>query len=352
MKRPLERLRQAAAFAALILASTAPAARAVCPPFPCPDCWIQSAGQLNLVVMDRAAGTVKIVPNLRVQGVSEDFALVVPTPSFPDLEEVNGGIWDDLRTLTAPVDGTRRQDRSPFGCSEEEISSAVPAEAGDVVVHATETLGGMEAVILTSDDAGALVEWLRDNDFEIEPEDADLFAPYIKRMWFFTAMKPVSGDPRNRMPQGGWDSNVRPVSFTYEADEFELPLALLSINMADVFPIVVYVVDDHRMTLEKFQTTYANKVNAGEHRAISEAYGSLIPFLAPGRFVTKLEATFFAGVPLTGSALLARAADDSEFRRTWGWGGIPLESLVWGFALLPALRGRWRSLRRRRGHVR
>ena len=59
--------------------------------------------QLNLVVMNREEGEVRLVPNIRLVGTASDFALVVPTPSFPDLAPLEGDIWNDAAALTAPV---------------------------------------------------------------------------------------------------------------------------------------------------------------------------------------------------------------------------------------------------------
>ncbi|MCI0637186.1 MAG: DUF2330 domain-containing protein, partial [Actinobacteria bacterium] len=208
-------------------------AQAICPPFPCDGCWIQSVGQLNLVAIDRTAGRVRLVPNIRFSGQSPVVALVVPTPSLPSLEPADKAIWTEARLLTAPL-RSRRSGSDGLGC---ESSTAVDTgpigvvTAGDVVIHATETVGAFEATIVTSSDPAALVDWLNTNGFTISQDDADRFAPYIARGWFFTAMKMDTTDAANRMPALGWDAQVNPVVFDYAATEFEIPLPVLTINM-------------------------------------------------------------------------------------------------------------------------
>jgi hypothetical protein len=192
------------------------------------------------------------------------------------------------------------------------------------------------------------VDWLQENDFEIEDEDAAKFEPFVERDWFFTAMKPDTSDPGNQMPTVGWDNNVDPIMFTYDDDTFELPVQLLSINRTGRFPVVFYVVDDHRMTFDGFTTTYANKVNSNEYEEISRRYPSLGPFLAPRRFLTRLDKTYFPNTPMDESVFLERAGSDEEFRRTSGGfviGGIPLELVLLFIPLVGrgVRRGLWRK---------
>jgi hypothetical protein len=299
--------------------------------------------------LDRERGEVRLIPNLRFRGESEVFALVVPTPARPELELASRDIWDEAFRLTAPAVGRRFADSSPFGCSDEDIVLEPGLSQEDVAIHGRETLGGFEATIISSGDPDALVGWLQENGFEIRDEDAAKFGPFVERGWFFTAMKPDTSAPGGEMPPGGWDNNVDPIMFVYEAGSFELPVPLLSINRAETLPVVVYAVDDHRTTFEGFQTAYANKINARESAEIAARYPTLAPFLPPGRFLTRLQKTYVPITPMDRSLVLERASGDEEFRRTTGGflGGIPLELALLSIPLLEGLRRRGPNRRRR-----
>ncbi len=338
-------------------------ARAICPPFPCDGCWIQSVGQLNLVVIDRAAGRVRLVPNIRFNGQSPVVALVVPTPSLPTLEAADQAIWTEARLLTAPLRSQRRGSDG-LGC---ESTTTVPTESGgvlasgDVVVHARETVGAFEATIVSSMNPDALVAWLNDNGFAIAQADADRFAPYVARGWFFTAMKMDTTDAANQMPANGWDAQVNPVVFEFAAVEFEIPLPVLTINMGTSLPIVVYVVDDARAAIAGFRTDYANRISESEYAAIRERQPTLAPFLAAGRFLTRLQRTFTDPSTMDASVTTERAPTDDEFRRisrasdARGADGAESGSDSFGGALdllllgAPAVVLRARSRRRRNG---
>lgn len=331
------------------------AAKSICPPFPCEDCWIFSEGQLNLVVMDRENRKIQLVPNIRFTGNSRELALVVPTPALPVLAPAQKAIWDEAREMTKSVRSTRGRDESYFGCGSVTTSVLSPADGGggvdgesdDVVIHGQQTVGAFEATIVSSESPNALLEWLNENGFVISPEDAALFVPYVERDWFFTAMKLDTTDAANRMPEIGWDAEVNPVSFTYESEEFELPLPILTINKAPVLPIVVYTVDEHRTSLPGFTTDYANQLTAREFDATISLYPSFSAYLGSGRYLTRLRRTFTDPSTMSESVMVTRAPSNDEFRRVAKAQGLngPFDLML---VALPVALWRWR-LRRRGG---
>ncbi|MFQ5599778.1 MAG: DUF2330 domain-containing protein [Candidatus Krumholzibacteriia bacterium] len=341
------------ALAAACLAFLAGAeVHAVCCPIPCDDCWITSQGQLNLVVMDRDRGEVRLLPNVNFVGMAEDFALVVPTPAIPEFEVASRDVWAEGRALTSPIPDSRPADEGIFGCADDRIAVDFGAEeADDVFVHVERTIGAFLVTVISSEDPNALVDWLAEHGFALGAEDATRFAPYVQRGWFFTAMRLDPNDPGNQMPPGGWDADVHPVLFVYEAQEFELPLPIMAINRAGWMSVFVYVVDDHRMTFEGFDTDYANRLSAGEYAAIAERYPNLARFLSPGRFVTRLQRTFTDADAMDRSIVLERSPTDDEFRRTFRrrFGAIPAEFLLFAFLLVPRRRRMRRVQARRPG---
>jgi hypothetical protein len=161
-------LSPAAAGVAWALAAFSGDAAAMCIPMPCRDCDLVSRGQLNFVVMDRQAGRVQLIPNIRLVGDAEDFALVVPTPALPEITAAPVEIWDQLSGLTAPLWTTRwNSDRFSCGAASELPLSPPDTEGDGVTVHGRETVGAFIATILSSDDPGALVRYLRERNFPV-----------------------------------------------------------------------------------------------------------------------------------------------------------------------------------------
>ncbi len=320
-------------------------ASAMCCPIPCDGCWIESAGQLNLVVVDRQAGRVQLVPNIRLVGQAQDFALIVPTPTVPSFDVAPASVWEELTLMTAPAPAG-----TSSGCGGAEQVVAVDTgtndptdEAGRVGVIVQETVGAFQVTVLEATDPNALIDWLVQHDFPLDGADASLFEPYIERQWVFTAMKL---DPMQAvMPRGGWNTNVDPVRMTYTAENFEMALPLMSVNRAARMPVSVYVVDDHRMDLDGFETLYANRVTPAEHNAIVQKHPGMQEFVAPYRWLTRLDRTFQLEDAMDASVYLERARFNREFQRVrQARGTVSLEMLL----LVVGLTGMARRARHRR----
>lgn len=328
-----------ALLASALLATGAPRnAGAMCCPMPCDDCELLSFGQMNFVVMDRAAGRIRLVPNIRIVGTAPEFALVIPTPTAPALAPAPAALWNELSLLTAPVAADAGGDDGFFGCSGTDDAplagtdaTAGDRDATDVEIISRQKVGAFIAVTITSEVPDALVRWLRDNGYPVSEDEAAAFGPLVQRDWVFTAMKLDPSRPEGRMPDGGWNSSVEPVELSFAADGLEVPLEMLAINRGDSLPMAFFVVDDHRTTLEGFTTNYANKLSRSEHSAIERAYPNASAYLDAGRFITRLDRTFVAPEPMTGILPLATAATDAEFRRVRGstFGSFGVEMLLW-----------------------
>jgi len=323
------------------------AAGAMCICFPCPDCDLQSAGQLNFVVMDREDGLLHLIPNIRIVGSAGDFALVIPTPGVPEISTMEATIWDEALDLTKPVFLQRTSDGG-MGCGAQSSARFLASPPGSdaegeddgVTVIAEQTVGAFHVVTLGAPDPNELVNWLRDNGYDLSGLTAELIAPLVERGWVFTAMKLLEGFA----PPDRWDANVDPVLITFEAENLEVPLSFLSINRAPSLPMAFFIVDDHRTTLPGFDETYANAISRSEHAAIAERYPTLGTLIRPGTFLTRLDRTFGPDDAMTESIQLARAPNDEEFRRTLN---AALNSFPGALLLLSGLLLGFERIRRR-----
>lgn len=327
-------------------------AQAICCPMPFGDDWqLVSQGQMNFVRLDRAAGRVQLIPNIRFTGNAEEFVLVIPTPTEPALTPVDKAIWTQLIALTAPTFPRRSSGSGDYGCTERYDVLAPDGTGGsadDVNVIRQQTVGAFIATLVTSPNPGALVDYLRRSGVPVTDAEARAFAPYTSRGWVFTVMRLDTSRPGTTVPANGWDNNVDPVLLTYAAPTLEVPLEILSINRGTFLPLVFFVVDDHRTTLPGFATVYANNLSRDEAAAAARLYPALAGWLAPGRTLTRLDHTYSSADEMTGSLLLTDAPTDAEFRRVNGvrQGALPLEWLLW--LGLPGLGGAWNRWRGRR----
>jgi len=299
-----------------------------CVPCPCDLCDLSSSGQANLVIMDRDHSRITLIPNIPITGTGEDFALLLPMPSIPEVAAVSNSIWDQAFALTAPQSSIPRQG---LGCSqsfENALAPNAPSDDGVNVLGQTH-VGAFLLTTLEATDPNVLVTWLNQNGFTLVPEDAEQFRPYIERGWVFCAMR-LDADAVQLGPS--WDLSVDPVAFTFEGNQFEVPLGVLGINRGPSFKMLFFIVDQHRDTLPEFQTSHANRITPIEFAAIRTMYPQLAAFLSPGAFVTRLDRTIPADAPMRDSIFITRAEDDREYRRpSPGWmmsGDLVLGSIL------------------------
>ncbi len=311
------------ALTALAILSTgwlvAPAALAMCVPFVPDNHWIAATGQLNFVVMDRENDRIHLIPNIGINTDSDDFAVVVPTPTVPEFAPADHLIWDEARQLTLPLARRRGNSTGGFDCGTTVMyADQEAADGADVVIVSTHTVGDFEMTVLEATDPDALADWLTANGYLLEPAHHAALAPYVERGWYFTAMK-VAESANLPVPDNGLNLDVDPVMISWAGDGLEVPLPLLAINMRDWgMEVVLYVVDDHRMNLPNFETSYANRISASELEAIDSRHPIVAGHLAEGRFLTKLSRGFRSPQEMSAPVELRQAATDEEFRKTFG----------------------------------
>ena len=96
------------------------------------------------------------------------------------------------------------------------------------------------------------------------------------------------------------------------------------------------------MTLEGFETLYANSLQEREFRAISDQYPNLARYLAPGRWFTALQRSFTDSDAMDEPIFLERSVKDEEYRRGGTRvGAFAVQPAVWLLLLL------WVVMRRR-----
>ena len=194
------------------------------------------------------------------QGPAKEFAMVVPVPQVLQKKQVktlDRSLFDTLDTFTSPrMSEYWEQDPCPRPEPEyEELdlmvrSSAPPRRsrkgAGKkdayVVVKAKFAVGEYDIVILDSNDATALEQWLVKRKYKIPKGAAPYLAPYIQGgMYFFVAKV----DPKRAKFQGN-QAILSPLRFHYRSKDFTLPIRLGMINAGKEQDIVVFVLAEDR----------------------------------------------------------------------------------------------------------
>jgi hypothetical protein len=171
-----------------------------CGGFFCSQVPVDQGGENIVFVVDGTTVTAHI--QIRYVGRAEDFAWILPVPSEPAAPEVSTDVlFTNLGYLTQPqfvptwdysgcTNGRGYQD---YPGSAEGDGAAADAGAGggppSVQIEFQGAVGPYDSVVLTSDSASAVQDWLLANGFDVPPQTAALIAPYVQANYHFVALK-------------------------------------------------------------------------------------------------------------------------------------------------------------------
>ena len=184
------------------------------------------------------------------EGNVEDFAVVVPVPTFIERGQINIGdkaVIDHLDAYTSPrlveyfdpdpCTVRRRlelsQDMDALPSSKSVMESK--ARSQGVTIEASYSVGEYDILILSAEESDGLIKWLHDNGYRI-PRGADrVVGSYLKQdMRFFVAKVNVE-----KQKKSGY-TYLRPLQVAYESNRFMLPIRLGTLNAKEQQDLYVY----------------------------------------------------------------------------------------------------------------
>ena len=183
------------------------------------------------------------------QGDVQDFAVVIPVPTFIEREQINVGdraVIEHLDAYTAPrlveyhdPDPCRpRIEEMVVSMARQEFADAPASRAGNslgVTIEASYTVGEYDILILSADQSDGLIQWLKENDYRIPDGAERVVESYLKQdMRFFVAR--VNLEEQSKL---GY-SYLRPIQVAYESNKFMLPIRLGTLNAKGQQELYVY----------------------------------------------------------------------------------------------------------------
>jgi hypothetical protein len=185
------------------------------------------------------------------QGDVEDFAVVIPVPTFIEREQINiadNGLIEHLDAYTAPrlveyhdPDPCMRYDMLEMPRMPATAQSSAEREAGEgarargVTIEASYTVGEYDILILSAAESAGLIDWLNENGYRIPQGAERVVASYLRQdMRFFVARVNLGEQARL-----GY-SSLRPIQVAYESRKFMLPVRLGTLNARGKQELYVY----------------------------------------------------------------------------------------------------------------
>ncbi len=219
---------------------------------------VQSAEKL-IFVHDEDTDAMTMVVEIQYAGESEDFSWLLPVPGVPDISVSSQLAMNRLSQFTQP---TFRLDREVLGdCKQPEYRGDVAYDAapesaqggaadGDldndgnaVTVLDSGSVGPYDFVVIqidqSADDvADVAVEWLVENDYDVNDSQKDIIRPYLLEHGLnLVAVKLSSGES---------SGSVAPLRLDMSSPCPFIPIKLTAIAAQNNMGIEVYVAADNR----------------------------------------------------------------------------------------------------------
>jgi hypothetical protein len=232
------------------------------------------------VVLSRDGNRTAITMASDYEGEPEEFAVVIPVPTFIERRQigvVDTKTIDHLDAYTAPRlveyhdDDPCRQilayrSRLQFSAMPAPASVAVALRKG-VTIEASYDVAEYDVLILSANESNGLVEWLTDNGYRIPNGAAAVLGGYIKQnMRFFVAKVNLE---RMKLMGNGY---LRPLQVRYETAKFILPLRLGTVNAKGPQDLIVYAL------------TRNGRVEAANYRTVKLPSGLDVPLFVKAEF--------------------------------------------------------------------
>lgn len=210
-------------------------------------------GSRALLAYDTEAGMERYVLQPVFTGNVSDFGFVVPTPSRPVLTVREERPFRKITEITAP------QSRG----------SLLPVIGGsggttDVTVVDRETVGDVDATVLTANTSTALLQWLQNHGYQVRESSRENLRYYAgKDGYYFTALRINAS--RFTCDGGQCGGRLAPVELRFRTDSPYIPLRIRQGNHtggSDGQPrFQLYTLSAQPLIVEGATVEYANVVD-------------------------------------------------------------------------------------------
>ncbi len=304
--------RLAIATSAIALLAAAPQALAFCGFFVAKG-DAKLFNEASKVVMVRDGNRTVLTMVNDFQGDARDFAMVVPSPTVLQREQIHvtdNTVVDHLDAYSAPrlVEYFDPDPCQPVVMMERmmTLGASAPTEMADssarskalgVTVEAQYLVGEYDILILSATQSDGLATWLTENGYTIPDGAAAVLGSYIKQgMKFFVAKVNLEAHAQ----QGG--GVLRPLQIAFESPKFMLPIRLGMVNSKGSQDLLLYTL------------TRKGRVETANYRTVRMPTDAEIPVTTKDRFGETYKALYGNSVGKEGGAAVMM-----EYAWDMGW---------------------------------
>lgn len=195
----------------------------------------------RIIFTQNKDGTVSAYIQIQYTGAAKDFSWILPLPHpiGPEDIEVPEDAMAAFAELEAATDPVFIPPPMP-ACATNRLRAmplAAMADSADVQTFASGEVGPYGFDVIGSEDPDALVNWLRDHNYQVTEEMEPLIDVYVQEGFVFLAMR-LLPDERAQ--------DVQPVKLTYPSARPMIPLRLTAVAANRDMAVMVWIYADRQ----------------------------------------------------------------------------------------------------------
>lgn len=200
----------------------------------------------RIIFAKNGDGTITTLVQIDYTGSAPDFSWILPIPSPITAEDIavpedGEEAFTELHTLT---DVRIIRPPEPDCIADMVMMSAVEESDGSgVTIFASGEVGPYGFDVIGSEDPNALINWLRQNNYRVEPPMEPLINAYVAEQMVFLAMR--------LLPEETADS-IKPIQITYASEKPMIPLRLTAVAANPNMGVYVWIFADEQAIPENY----------------------------------------------------------------------------------------------------
>jgi len=249
-------------------------------------------------------GIEDLILQTKYEKGADDFAWVVPVPGYPEVDEADAEIFEELYYLTLPPN-----QYLDFPATWRALSTRAGEPSG-VKLWERKKVGLYDVSILSATDPSALIEWLNENGYKFPEEAKEIVDFYIAKDWYFVAMRleaeetqerQVSSEEIELIPDKTFSKGTtQPIKLRFNTTQIVYPMKITSLNPGDT-EVLLYVFADGAASVDDFSVEYADwfhtkayklRYNLYPEKAIYGTSELLKELITKPYFLTKMRCSF------------------------------------------------------------
>ncbi|MCA9625985.1 MAG: DUF2330 domain-containing protein, partial [Myxococcales bacterium] len=228
----------------------------------CGGCFVGGETESTVVTGHRMAMAISQTQSVLwdqfdYAGDPAEFAWVLPIKPGARVEVAQDALFDVLDAGTSVSVGSRlvpcSSGGSGFGCGDADGLSEAGGEYGSndpVTVVSQSTVGPYETVTLSTEQPGALNEWLVSHGYNVPPAIQPTIDAYVAEGFDFIALRLIPGNGVQQM---------QPVRVVMPAGQMTLPLRLVGAGTGAQTAITLFVISEGRYQVQNFPNLSLNR---------------------------------------------------------------------------------------------